>query len=275
MKPKIFTLAALMFLSATIVFVSCKKESATPADPCNSDVFTFSSTSTPSTVCSGTGNGSITVTVTGGTGLNYRLNTGTYQSTPTFSNLAAGSYSVWVKNAGGCEKSAVVTVASQASTLSVSATTTSVPACASTGGGITATASGGGGSYTYKLGSAGTYQASGTFSNLAAGAYTVYAKDALGCEQSTNVSVSVATATPGPLFTAVKNLMTTKCFGCHNNTTQNGGMNWTIDCNIVTYKDRIKARAVDLGTMPPTGPLSASEKAIITNWYNAGGKITD
>jgi uncharacterized membrane protein len=81
--------------------------------------------------------------------------------------------------------------------------------------------------------------------------------------------------TPGPLFTSVKGLMQANCQSCHNSSTLNGGMDWTVDCNIVTYKDRIKARAVDLGTMPPTGPLPQSEKNKITAWINAGGRITD
>ncbi len=81
--------------------------------------------------------------------------------------------------------------------------------------------------------------------------------------------------TPGPLFTAVKTLMATKCVGCHNATTSNGGMNFSVECNIVTNKARIKVRAVDEGTMPPTGTLPQANKTTITNWINAGGKYTD
>jgi uncharacterized membrane protein len=81
--------------------------------------------------------------------------------------------------------------------------------------------------------------------------------------------------TPGTLFTAVKNLVQANCQSCHNNSIANGGMNWTVDCNIVTNKDRIKVRAVDQGTMPPTGALPQSEKDKITAWVTAGGRITD
>jgi uncharacterized membrane protein len=54
-------------------------------------------------------------------------------------------------------------------------------------------------------------------------------------------------------------------------------MNWTVDCNIVANKDRIKARAVDASpsAMPPTGLMPASERQKITDWINAGGKFTD
>ena len=81
--------------------------------------------------------------------------------------------------------------------------------------------------------------------------------------------------TPGPLFTAVKTLMQANCQSCHNGSNANGGKDWTVDCNIVANKNRIKARAVDEGTMPPTGPLSQSEKDKITAWINAGGRLTD
>jgi hypothetical protein len=56
-----------------------------------------------------------------------------------------------------------------------------------------------------------------------------------------------------------------------------GGMNWTVDCNIVTFKDRIKIRAVDgnPSPMPPTGFIPVSEQQKIVNWINAGGKFSD
>lgn len=132
---------------------------------------------------------------------------------------------------------------------------------------VTATGSSG---FTYKLGSTGTYQADDSFGNVAAGSYSVFAKDKDGCEKSVAVTVS-STGAAGPLFTAVKNLVAAKCQACHNNTVQNGGMNWEVICNIVTHRDRIKERAVDLGTMPQSGPLSQTEKNIISNWIAAGG----
>ncbi|MEO6536975.1 MAG: hypothetical protein ABIT07_07615 [Ferruginibacter sp.] len=156
--------------------------------------------------------------------------------------------------------------------ISITSSSTSAAAC-STGGTITAVAAGSTG-FTYKLNSAGTYQASGTFSGVAAGDYNVFARDVDGCEKSIAVTVN-SKGVAGPLFTDVKNLIVARCQSCHNNTLQEGGMNWTVDCNIVTSQARIKVRAVDQGTMPPIGPLPQAEKNIITNWINAGGKFTD
>lgn len=124
--------------------------------------------------------------------------------------------------------------------------------------------------FTFKLNSAGTYQAGDSFSNVAAGTYNLFAKDKDGCEKSVAIIVK-SSGVAGPLFTAVKNLLASKCQSCHNNTVQNGGMNWEVECNIVAHGDRIKVRAVDLGTMPQSGPLPQAEKNIISDWIAAGG----
>ncbi len=152
-------------------------------------------------------------------------------------------------------------------TIIITATPTSATAC--TGGSIEVIATGST-AFTYKLNRGGVYQSSGTFTNVLAGTYDLFAKDGGGCEKSTSVTIQ-ATGTAGPLFTEVKNLLTAKCQSCHNSATANGGMNWQMECNIVTNKTRIKVRAVDEGTMPPAGPLSQAEKDKITNWINAGG----
>ena len=158
-------------------------------------------------------------------------------------------------------------------TINVSATATPASACGADGS-ITVAATGSTG-FSFKLNNNGTYQSSPTFDKVAAGSYTLFAKDADGCEKTTTVSVA-STGAAGPLFTNVKTLMTAKCVSCHNNSIQNGGMNWQVDCNIVAKKDRIKARAVDIGDMPFGGPsLTDAEKTIITNWITAGGAYTD
>jgi len=92
-----------------------------------------------------------------------------------------------------------------------------------------------------------------------------------------SASANVNTLTAVPLFQAVRTLLTTNCGGCHNSTVSEGGMNWSVDCNIVNFKDRINARAVsgNPSAMPPTGLLPATERAKITNWINAGGRFSD
>lgn len=157
-------------------------------------------------------------------------------------------------------------------TIAINTTPTASTACA-TSGSIVATATGST-NFTYKLNSGGVYQASGTFANLAAGDYTIFAKDGAGCEKSVVVAVA-SSGTAGASFTAVKNLVAAKCQSCHNNSLANGGMNFQVECNIVKSKARIKVRAVDEGTMPQTGPLTQAEKDIISAWITAGGGYTN
>ncbi|MEP7257789.1 MAG: cytochrome c, partial [Flavitalea sp.] len=67
------------------------------------------------------------------------------------------------------------------------------------------------------------------------------------------------------------------CSSCHNSSNQSGGKDWSVDCNIVTNKDRIKARAVDGNPsfMPQGGQLVQEDKDKITAWINAGGRFSD
>lgn len=157
--------------------------------------------------------------------------------------------------------------------ININATATASTPCNGSSGSITATATGSTG-FTFKLNIGGVYQPTGSFNNLAAGTYSVFAKDVDGCEKSVSIIVD-ASGTAGPLFNAVKSLVNTRCRSCHNNSVANGGMNFELECNIITNKDRINTRAVIEGTMPQGSPLPQSERDIITNWITAGGKYSN
>jgi len=153
----------------------------------------------------------------------------------------------------------------------------------SSNGSITATATGSTG-FTYSLNN-GAFQSSGTFSNLAAGKYSITAKNTNGCSGVVNVTVvskdgGCAGKTPGPLFTAVKAIITSNCAvsGCHNGTQ---APDYRVDCTIVDYADLIKLRAVDQANtgeqmpQPPRMALLQSDRDKITAWITAGKRITD
>jgi len=275
-NQKLFTvlLAGAVFISAN--FISCSKggdDEPVPSDPCAGKTIAITATPTASAGC-GAPTGSIAVTATGSTGFTYKLNAGgTYQASGNFTGLAAGAYTVFVKDGDGCEKSQAVTIASTGGTFTVTTATTTTNGCGTSTGSITVTATGSTG-FTYKLNAGGTYQAGNTFNNLAEGAYTVFVKDGAGCENSQAVTVSAGAA--GPKFTAVRNLLNAKCIVCHSGATPAGGRDWTVNCNVVTNKALINNRAVVIGDMPLGGPtLSAGEKAVITDWINAGGLLTN
>jgi SprB repeat len=223
-------------------------------------------------------NGSIAATASGSTGFTYNINGGTFQSTGNFINLAAGNYTVIAKDINGCTGSQVFTLTAPNPCAGVTITVSNVVVgnrpCETANGSITSTGAGGTGPYTYNI-NGGAFQSSNLFSGLSAAVYSISAKDANGCIGTVNATVNNVSA--GPLFLAVQNVLNNNCIGCHNNTLSEGGMNWTIDCNIVNFKDRINARAVNgnPSAMPPTGLLPASERTKITNWINAGGRFTD
>ncbi len=223
--------------------------------------------------------GSINAAATGSTGFTFNLNGGTYQASGNFTGLTAGSYTVGAKDGNGCTGSSSFTLTAPnpcaGVTITVSNTTVGNTPCQSNNGSLTATASGGTGPYTYSLNN-GTFQSSNIFLNLGAGTYTVQAKDANTCN-GTSGNTILSNRPAGPLFTEVKAVLQANCSSCHNNTQQEGGMNWSVDCNIVANKDRIKARAVDASpsAMPPTGLLPSTERQKITSWINAGGRFTD
>lgn len=113
-----------------------------------------------------------------------------------FTGLAAGGYTVTVKDATGCTNIVAVTVSSRSPTANAVST---VSACNSNTGTITITASGGVPGYRFSINGT-TYQAGNVFNNLAAGNYIAYAKDANGCIGTFSITVG---NTAGPSITAV------------------------------------------------------------------------
>jgi hypothetical protein len=156
--------------------------------------------------------------------------------------------------------------------ITITATTTNSSACVNDGG-ITVTASGSTG-LQYSIDGS-NFQSSNVFTNLAKGTYTVTARNANNCRQTAQFTVNEGSSTPGPQFTAVKQLIQANCVSCHAPGGAQPNPNFTVDCNIVQFATLINTRVVVQGTMPPTGPLSQTDKNKITTWINGGGKITN
>lgn len=251
------------------------------ANPCNGVTITVTLTKTDPTT--GQTNGSITATASGATGFTYSLNGGTYQVSGTFTGLGTGTYTVTAKSSAGCIGTAQTTLVavSPCNTTNIVITTVVVnytPCVTPASGKITVTATGSAG-FTYNI-NGGAYQASNVFSTLTAGTYTVGVKDANGCTKT--ASAVVATAAMGPLMTNMRSLISTRCngSGCHIGTGNNAaGYNFDSDCNIVAKWSQINGACVTytLVKMPksPQPLLTTAEKAVITNWINAGHRYTD
>jgi hypothetical protein len=149
-------------------------------------------------------NGTITATGSGGTApLEYSINGTIFQASNIFSNLATGSYTLYVKDANACFSSIPVSVLS----IGIPAVTayTIAASCNNSDGSIVATGTSGTAPYTYSINGT-VYQSSNTFSGLAAGFYTIYLKDDRGCIITTGVTVGNIGA---PVFTAA--IVAAKC----------------------------------------------------------------
>jgi len=179
----------LSVLAASSMFYGCKEEETPTTDKCASKNITIVLESTKTPECSNLGQ--ITVTASGSTGFTYQLNNGAFQSSPTFSNLSGGTYTVTVKDVDGCTKS------------------------------IT---------------------------------------DAVTTDM-----------TRGSLYTAVKNLIVSKCNNaCHTAGTDGAPKDiFSTDCKIIERKSLIVTKSVD----ESMGSLTTNEKKVITDWIAAGGTI--
>lgn len=163
--------------------VSISAQPPTPAAP------TASVTAQPTcTLATGT----ITVTAPTETGMTYSIDGSTYTNTDgIFTGIAAGTYSVTARNGVGCTSTATsVTVNAQPPTPSVpTASAASQPSCLVATGTIVVSAPTGAG-MTYSVDGL-NYTTSGTFANLAAGTYSVTAKNAQTCvSTATNVTIT-------------------------------------------------------------------------------------
>ncbi|MGZ3866762.1 MAG: hypothetical protein ACXVC2_09645, partial [Bacteroidia bacterium] len=165
--------------------------------------------STPSQgtiLCNG-GTTTATVTPSGGTsGYTYTWSP-SGGNAATASGLAAGGYTVTIKDANNCTTTNTLSI-TQPNPISVSFSVTPA-ACGGNNGSVTANASGGTGAmtYTWNTGAQGA-----TLSGIPAGNYTVNIKDANNCAGTGTVSI---TSAGGPTVTAAQTQSVT-CVGLSN-----------------------------------------------------------
>ena len=158
--------------------------------------------------CFGTNTGSATIAANGGTApYNYSLN-GVNNTTGVFNNLSAGSSTVSITDAKGCQASIVIIV-SQPTQLAGSSTVTNVACFGTNTGAATIVATGGTSPYSYSLN--GTSNNNGIFNNLAAGSFTATITDAHGCVITQTLTINQ----PARLVGAATSTNVT-CYGSNN-----------------------------------------------------------
>ena len=142
----------------------------------------FISLSTKSDVkCFGGNDGSLSVTASGGTGtLTYSKDGTNFQSSNSFTNLTAQTYTISVKDQNACIRTFSVQIL-QPTAFTVSSVSTQNLSCfGNNTGSIEVVGTGGTSNYQYSINNS-IFQNLTVFSGLGAGTYTVYAKDANNC----------------------------------------------------------------------------------------------
>ncbi|MFN8117870.1 MAG: gliding motility-associated C-terminal domain-containing protein [Bacteroidia bacterium] len=157
--------------------------------------------------CFGSNTGTATVNPTGGTGpYTYTWTPGNL-SGASQTGLAAGIYTINVKDANQCTGTTTLTITQPTSAVSAVITATSATGCGTSTGGATVTASGGTPSYTYSwIPSGGT---TAGVSNLGSGSNSVTVTDALGCTVTAVANIITA---GGPTLSVVSQA-SVNCFG--------------------------------------------------------------
>jgi hypothetical protein len=150
---------------------------------------TVNSTINAQPTCS-SNSGQVTLVATGGTApFTYSLNNGTPQSSATFSNLAPGTYSYTIIDNSGCSGTGTFTLNTPSNVVATATQSGSILCYGNQNATITVIGSGGQTSYTYSINGT-SYQSSNQFTNIGAGTYTIYAKDANGCLGQTTLTIT-------------------------------------------------------------------------------------
>nr|WP_321222842.1 T9SS type B sorting domain-containing protein [uncultured Psychroserpens sp.] len=216
-------------VTITDTVTSCTKDVTVSLQAATPPTFTTNSTSV---TCFGDNTGAFEINVNGYSGAySYEVfdntstsvfgvvNANTSTNPLTVTGMTAGSFTVVITETDSpfCDASANVVISSPSEALILNVSETSNVSCDNNQGTITAIASGGWGDYQYELTGDATvgYSPNGSFSNLAAGTYTVNVIDAEGCIASEVITL----IEPSPIdATFTSNVSTLACFGDQNAT---------------------------------------------------------
>lgn len=160
-------------------------------------------------LCFGGSTGAVFVTVTGGTApYSYLWNTGAL--TKDISNIPAGNYTLTIRDSNSCTYSLNAAVTQPPMALSGTISSQFNVSCfGGNDASVTVAGSGGTAPYMFRLGS-GSFQASGTFSTLSSGAYTITIRDANLCTFNLNISITQPASALGG---SVASQINAGCFG--------------------------------------------------------------
>ncbi|OFX17846.1 MAG: hypothetical protein A2033_05465, partial [Bacteroidetes bacterium GWA2_31_9] len=167
--------------------------------------------------CFGGNNGALEITVAGGLAP-YTYNWSNGSTSQNISNLSLGTYTVTVKDANNCTKTASAVI-SQPNQLSASIASSVNPTCGANNGSITTSVTGGTAPFTNLWSNGAT---SANLNNLGAGSFTLTVTDSKLCTATTTATLTP----PGAPTLTIGSKTNVSCFGGNNgviNTVVTGG----------------------------------------------------
>lgn len=195
--------------------------------------------------------------------LEFSIDGASFQQDKEFNNLAAGNYTLTVRNLEGCEVNTQVNI-TNAEGLNIAIEVLDTD-CGSNNGRITVTPTQGVDPVQYKIDD-GTFQSESVFDGLPSGQYTILAKDASGCEVGQAVEIS----SEAGYESVIKPIFEKDCISssCHGGAVSPDLRNLT---NAQARASAIKARTGNR-TMPPGHTLTDEEIEQIACWVDDGAK---
>lgn len=270
MKKISFLVSLVMAACLIGQLPGCSSDDVAPAVDCSVSGLALSLTSKSNPTSCTSPNGSISVTGSGGTGpYQYKMDNGPYQDGSTFSNLAAGSFQISIKDANGCENTISVELSSPGN-LVITSVVANNTTCGGSSGSISVSATGST-ALNYRINS-GAFGPASTFNNLTPGNYTITVTDANSCTISTTARVLSGVSYVNDVRPILQSSCGLNNSGCHSSSAGSDLNNYnSLRLRAGQIKTRISLPEGNPSLMPKGGSrLPQSEIHRITCWVDDG-----
>ncbi len=252
-----------LYLVLVSSLLACTYDQIELVEECDNQLVITITDQTPS-AC-GIASGGLTAEVSGGDAgstATFSLNGADFQTSPSFTDLTAGSFELTARQ-GVCTATINVTIENAEGLNATAAVVDSD--CGSATGEITITTSDATGAVTFSL-NGGPGQSSPTFSGLTPGVYEVSVTDEIGCVVSLEEMILSTVA-----FAEIQALVTSSCAvsGCHAG---NVSPDFRVRENILGRAGRIGARTGNASMPPPSSGRTLTQAQIdaIACWVSDG-----
>ncbi|ORL46215.1 hyalin domain-containing protein [Zunongwangia atlantica 22II14-10F7] len=211
--------------------------------------------------CYGTATGEISVgTISGGTApFEYSIDNINFQTDKTFSNLPAGNYTIFIRDANNCSLQQIANI-TQPARLNASYNITYVSCFGGNSGIINFTGiTGGSGNYQFSIDNGNTWSNSANFNNLSTGNYSLKIRDqnSTSCEQIIAENINL-TQPSAPLSVTASTTRTT----VFNSRTGSATANVTGGTAGYTYQWRLAGSATVIATTRRASDLAAGNYSL-------------